>query len=336
MEHPRRLRGAVVVLLICAIAFVPLACSGDGPRSSADQAAVVTDREPTTVPATAPEPTTSVAPVSTTSAASASATAPASYSVVGSERLDLVDTSRPTVSDGTTISSTRSLPSLVWRPAEAGRYPLVVFAHGFILGPLNYARFCEELARSGFVVVAPSFPLGDAGRGNPLDRGDIPNQATDIGFVITSVLSGPLGSTIDTGKVGVVGHSDGADDVLLAGYQSGRADPRIGAVVAIAPDAMESPVVVANPPLLLIHADSDTVVPYSESQTVFGQIGARRYFLTLYGADHLPPMLGGNRWTPVVDSAVVLFLRATLEDSGAASLRDALDALDSSGLTTAG
>lgn len=331
-----RLRGRQVLCIgACGLALASLACGTGSDRPTEQVAASAADDVATAATEVVPDLTTTTIGSVVTEPQSA---APSSYTVIGPEQLDLVDTSRPTIGNGETIATTRSLPSLVWRPAEPGRYPLVVFGHGFLLGPINYARFCAELARSGYVVVAPSFPLADASRGNGLDREDIPNQATDVGFVITSMLSGPLRSSIDAGRVGVVGHSDGADVALIAGYQAGRADPRIGAVVAISPDAMQNPSVVSSAPLLLIHADADSVVPYSESQQVFAQVGTTRYFLTLVGADHLPPMLGGNQWTVVVDSAVVLFLRATLggDGSGAASLRNALDGLADSSLLSAG
>jgi dienelactone hydrolase len=229
------------------------------------------------------------------------------------EAYPLVDTSRPLMRNGDELASGRSLPITVWRPAATGTFPLVIFVHGFDLGPSDYSRFCTTLAASGYVVVAPSFPLEDPSRGNGLDRTDLPNEATDVSFVITSVLDGSLAAHVRPHAISVVGHSDGADVALMDGYQVGKVDSRVGAIVAIAPDAMQG--AVAPPPdapLLLVHGDADTVVPYRNSQTVFVQVPARRYFLTLIGADHLPPIAGGTPWTPVLDTAVADFLDATV------------------------
>jgi fermentation-respiration switch protein FrsA (DUF1100 family) len=117
----------------------------------------------------------------------------------------------------------------------------------------------------------------------------------------------------------------------MVGYQVGKVDSRVGAIVAIAPDAMQG--AVAPPPdapLLLVQGNADTVVPYANSQTVFAQVPARRYYLTLLGADHLPPIAGESPWTPVVDKAVADFLDATI--AGRLPRRSLTSRLDASPL----
>jgi pimeloyl-ACP methyl ester carboxylesterase len=230
-----------------------------------------------------------------------------------SQVLALVDTSRPVVSNGRTISSTRSLPTTVWRPNREGIFPLVVFAHGYRLGPPGYARFCAMLSDAGYIVAAPSFPLADESRGNGLNRDDIPNEAKDVSFVIAALRASALAPVIASGPVGVAGHSDGADVALIIGYQQGYADAAVGSVVAVAPDAFTGQLSTNRPPLLLVHADADATVPYSESVQVFARVPGQRTFLTLIGADHLPPIDGNTVWTPVLDGAVVTFFDATLK-----------------------
>ncbi len=227
--------------------------------------------------------------------------------------LSLVDSSRKTVSRGRTIASSRSLPTTVYYPNDdGGPYPLVVFAHGFEIGPGPYAHIAQVMAAAGYVVAAPSFPLTDRNRaGANLDRGDLPNQAGDVTFVISSVASAgaPLAGRVDSSKVGVVGHSDGADTALDIGYFPMRADPRVRAVVAFAPDAMGAGGgSVGSAPLLLEHGDHDSVVPYSNSTTVWGQVKTHRFFLTLVGADHLPVVQGAAPWAAVHELVLVDFL----------------------------
>lgn len=270
---------------------------------------------PTTAPPTTPAPVVAAAPV---------------HHTVGRTDLSLQDPSRATVSRGTTVASSRSLPTTVFYPSDAaGPFPVVVFAHGFQIGPAPYAHLCETLAAAGYVVAAPSFPLTDGTvAGSRLDRGDLPNQAADVAFVITNVVAagggpGPLSGRVDGTKVGVVGHSDGADTALDVGYYPGRTDPRVRAVVALAPDAMTGPggSVGAGTPLLLEHGDRDSIVPFSNSRTVFGQVRSHRLFLVLNGADHLPPVQGAAPWAPVLEDVAVAFLdryvagRTTTDDA---------------------
>jgi dienelactone hydrolase len=229
--------------------------------------------------------------------------------------LPLVDTSRPVLSGGTVLAAQRNLPTFVWTPAGAGPFPLVVFVHGYDTGPLDYRRFCSTLASAGYVVAAPSFPLEDPARGYPLDETRLPDEAADVAFVITELEQGSAGR-VDGSRVAVVGHSDGADVALLVGYGPGSVDPRVGAVVADAPDPMTATAVPSHVPLLLVQGTADTVVPYSSSQTVYGQVAAPVDYVSLVGADHLGPIAGRTPWTPVLDEAVARFLDATVAPRG--------------------
>ncbi len=242
--------------------------------------------------------------------------APTRNLAVTTTQLPLVDTSRPLVSDGQELAPYRSLPTTVYLPAAAGRFPLVVFVHGYDVGPSTYQRFCTQLASAGYVVAAPSFPLEDPSRGYPLDRSDLPNEATDVSFVISSLLHDSVASEIDPTEIAVAGHSDGADVALMVGYQQGLLDPHVDAVIADAPDPMSGAIAASTRPLLLIQGNADSVVPYSSSQTVYNQVQAPRYYVTLLGADHLAPIEGGTPWTPVLDDAVADFLDATVAGRG--------------------
>ena len=297
MRRRRSFLGGVVATSALLLALC-VSCGGSASSTASDAEATASSAsEPLR------ETSTTVVPASSTTIASGS----------NSQVLELVDTSRPVVSNGRTVASTRSLPTTVWRPNRAGVFPLVVFAHGYRLGPPGYARFCAMLADSGYVVAAPSFPLADESRGNGLNRDDIPNEARDVSFVITALRSSVVAPSIASGPVGVAGHSDGADVALIVGYQQGYADPTVGAVVAVAPDAFSGQLSTNRPPLLLVHADADATVPYSESVQVFAHVPGKRTFLTLVGADHLPPIAQNTVWTPTLDGAVVTFFDATLK-----------------------
>jgi len=255
------------------------------------------------------------APTSTPVDRSPSPDATIPHAAVTMSRLPLVDGSRPVVSGDVVLAAQRDLPTIVWTPAGTGPFPLVVFVHGYDTGPLDYRRFCSALASTGYVVAAPSFPLEDPARGFPLDRTHLSDEAADVAFVISAVDQGGA-LRIDRSRVAVVGHSDGADVALLVGYGAGAVDPRVGAVVADAPDPMSATAVASPVPLLLVQGTSDSVVPYSASESVFGQIDAPVSYLSLIGADHLPPIAGGTPWTPVLDAAVSRFLDASVAHRG--------------------
>jgi dienelactone hydrolase len=224
----------------------------------------------------------------------------------------IVDNTRSVVRNGTAVAADRALPTFIWTPVGTGPFPLVIFVHGDDVGPLTYQRFCSNLASSGYVVAAPSFPLEDPTRPFGLDRGDLPNEATDVSFVITDLERGSTAKTIDSSRIAVVGHSDGADVALMTAYEQGTGDERVRAVVADAPDPIGRPTSSSSDPLLLIQGTADSVVPYSASQSVYRQVPAPVYYLSLIGADHLPPIEGGTPWTASLDSAVVNFLDATI------------------------
>lgn len=300
----------------------PFSTGTTGPASTVGPSPSTTAAPVATSPTTpAPPPPTTGGPTTVPPA-----TGPATTHPTAVTTLALTDSGRPTVSRGRTVSPSRALPTTVYYPTGAGGpFPLIVFAHGFEIGPGPYAHLCQVLAAAGYVVAAPSFPLTDRGAaGGNLDRGDLPNQARDVSFVATAVAGagGPLTGRVDGKRLGVVGHSDGADTALDIGYYPGRSDPRFRAVVAVAPDAMTGPGgSTGAAPLLLAQGDRDSVVPFSNSQTVWNQVHARRFYLVLQGADHLPPAQGAAPWAPVLERSTIAFLdryvagRATSDDT---------------------
>ena len=254
---------------------------------------------------------------STAVGAPTTATLPAVRAVsVTRSALPLVDATRPVTHDGVVLSTSRHLSTQVWTPTGSGPFPLVVFAAGYDKGPLDYDRFCTVLASSGYVVAAPSFPLEDPAQGHTLDRADIPGEATDVAFVITQLEQRSATLHLLPSRIGVVGHSDGADVALLVAYGTTTRDARVTSVVAEAPDPMAGPTPPSSVPLLLVQGTNDSVVPYSASGTVFGQVDAPVTYLTLVRADHFPPIAGGTPWTPVLDGAVADFFDVTLAGRG--------------------
>ena len=124
---------------------------------------------------------------------------------VGVRSLTLVDSTRETPAHaGLPALPSRTLPTQVWYPADGpagaapvanaplaagGPFPLVASSHGF--GELNVgeAYLAIALARRGFVVAAPTFPLTNLTAPGGLDLVDAANQPADVRFVIDQMLA---------------------------------------------------------------------------------------------------------------------------------------------------
>jgi pimeloyl-ACP methyl ester carboxylesterase len=233
---------------------------------------------------------------------------------VGSAVVHLVDTSRPTVSHGRTISSSRALTTLVWYPEVAGRSPLVVFAHGFQVGPSPYVAMLEAWAAHGYVVAAPEFPLTDQDIAGPnLDENDINNQPDDLRFVTDSLVAGgsPVASRIDASRVAVAGHSDGSESALAASIAPTPAgEPAFRALVAMSVQELPGVNHTANPPMLVTQGDADTINPPSYGYTTYQDGSSPKFLLVIKGGGHLPPLQAGSGWLPGIESVTEAFLDA--------------------------
>lgn len=252
-------------------------------------------------------PSTTEPPVTTT------VTQPDPPYPVDEVTLPLVDSSRPTSRDNRVISRTRALTTVVWMPRPAGRWPLVVFAHGFDVGPAPYAALLQAWAAHGYVVAAPEFPLTDPAVAGPnLDEADMSNQPADIRFVTDWMLSpqSPLADRIDRARVALAGHSDGAESALAAAESpvvSGEPDFRAVVVMGVQPLPGNGG---TNPPILVGQGDADTINPPSYGRATFEQAHSPKYYLDLRGGGHLPPLESGSSWLAGVEAVSEAFLDA--------------------------
>jgi acetyl esterase/lipase len=299
---------------VAALALV--ACSGPGAQRAPNRPVAVARPSPAfrVVPAPFPVPASTIPP-STAPAASPPTTVdpPGPPYGVAEYSFPLVDTGRPTVSQGRTISASRSLTTLVFVPSAPGRRPLVVFAHGFQVGPSPYITLLRAWASHGYVVAAPEFPLTDQDvAGANLDEGDINNQPTDVRFVTDWLVSAasPVRARIDESRVAVAGHSDGGETALAAGIApTPSGEPAFRAVVAMSAQAVTN-VPTANPPLLVTQGSADTINPPSLGLQAYALATGPKYLLMLEGGGHLPPLEPGSVWLPGIEAVTETFLDA--------------------------
>ncbi|HUE58303.1 MAG TPA: hypothetical protein VMO88_01845, partial [Acidimicrobiales bacterium] len=242
---------------------------------------------------------------------------------VGTATVQLVDVSRPTVSHGRTISSSRALTTLVWYPMISGRSPLIVFAHGYQVGPAPYEAMLEAWAAHGYVVAAPEFPLTDQDiAGANLDENDINNQPADLRFVTDSLVAAgsPVAPRIDPSRVGLAGHSDGAESALAESVlPAPPGQPAFRAFVAMSVQELPGVNHTANPPMLVTQGDADTINPPSYGYTVYQDGASPKLLLVIKRGEHLPPLEAGSAWLPGIEAAAEAFLDAYVAGDGPVS-----------------
>jgi fermentation-respiration switch protein FrsA (DUF1100 family) len=269
---------------------------------------------------------------------------------VGTLTLHLVDRSRTIeLADGRRVP--RELTTIVRYPAlgptghertpatpagSDGPFPLIIFGHGFDVGPELYAQLLRYWTSSGFVVAAPIFPRENpAAPGGP-NESDLPNQPADMSYVISSLLaasgrrSGPLSGLINPREIAVAGQSDGGDTALAVAYDPSYRDRRVGAAVILS--GAEIPMVPAftiapgGPPLLATQGTADNINPPAATEAFFGPAPAPKFLLWLLGAGHLPPYSSDRAQLGVVERVTTAFLEYYLEHR-----RSALSALERAG-----
>lgn len=193
-----------------------------------------------------------------------------------------------------------------------GRFPLVVFAHGLLGCGAQSIFFTEELARFGYVVVAPDF------RDATLCRLEAPSpnngmvkepsifkpedwtpatyvdRMVDTKQIITMIVRDPtFGSIVDDSRIGIAGHSLGGYTAqgVAGGWPSWR-DPRIKAALLFSPYSLPFSVRGTlggvTVPLMYQGAQGDIgITPFLEGpKGAYTHSNAPKYFARLFGGNH--------------------------------------------------
>ncbi|HXY94028.1 MAG TPA: hypothetical protein VEP49_16220 [Acidimicrobiia bacterium] len=238
--------------------------------------------------------------------------------------LTLVDESRPTPANNdypgaphrTLVTDVSYVPTGDAVPAPR---PLVVFATGYGGTTTNWAGLYDHWVRAGYVVAAPAFPLSQRDAPGGTTGADFDSQAGDLRFVTAQVLR--LATTpgselhgrvvVDPDRVALAGKSFGAITVFEAGYNPEELVPGIRAVIAMTGVATKGPQFErVGTPLLLAHGDQDALVAIAGSQDVYHRAQPPKFFVTLFGADHLSAFHGG---TSAAEDVVVRATTAFLD-----------------------
>jgi dienelactone hydrolase len=246
-----------------------------------------------------------------------------------------VDPSRPTAASPVTpAASERALPTTVVYPDAAGRFPLVVLAHGYGGEPRKFSTLAATWARAGIVVAMPQFPLTN-GTLPPAARSvaDLGHQAGDVSAVIDRMLeqnrreTSPFFERIRADRIGVAGHSLGAATVSILAFDP-CCERRIDAAAVFAgPVRIDADAARPNRrlPTLLVHGDADFGVPIRVSEAGYAALTSPKWFVALLGGDHVTPYEDlEHSWDTVVERTTTDFWRATLVADSARARRAAV------------
>ncbi|MBI1353685.1 MAG: alpha/beta fold hydrolase [Acidobacteria bacterium] len=243
-------------------------------------------------------------------------------------------------------------------PPMACSFPLIVFSHGLGGCGTQSLFLTEELARAGFVVIAPDHrdaacTVDGSGAPNFQDTQEsllepekwtaatYADRKEDVEKAIDLALSdGSIGKVVDRERIGIVGHSLGGYTALgLLGAWPQWRDDRIRAAVLLSPYLLpfqsKKTLTNINKPVMLQGADFDLgITPSLEGANgAYATLAEPRYFVKLKGGSHfewtnllclgkdsIAQCLETKANARLINSYSIDFLRRYLEQSPSALL----------------
>jgi len=170
-------------------------------------------------------------------------------------------------------------------PVARGRFPLVVFSHGYLGFPAQSSFLTSWLASWGFVVAAPDHRSRDlasllgAPQGAPTDVEDL--RATITLMTKESARrTGRFAKRIDTTEVGALGHSAGGSAVV----RLAATDRRVDTFIAMAGGSTDAGV--PRVPGLVLAGDSDGIVGLAKLRSTYAALRAPKQLVVLSRAGH--------------------------------------------------
>ncbi len=216
----------------------------------------------------------------------------------------------------------RTLATVVWYPLAgprpaAGPLPLIMFAPGFMQCGGRYSALLRSWASAGYVVAAVDFPRTSCQVADPYEA-DLVNQPRDVSYALSRLLelSAEPGEVfhglLDRHEVGAAGQSDGGDTVAALAANGCCTDHRLTAVAVLSGaewPLMPGPYFAHGaPPMLFVQGSADTINPPGTSLQLYRADGERaRYYLDLFGLDHMTPYTGTNPAEQLVARVTLAF-----------------------------
>jgi fermentation-respiration switch protein FrsA (DUF1100 family) len=205
----------------------------------------------------------------------------------------------------------RTLHTRIWYPVGPGPYPVVLFSHGLLSQPADYAALLTAWASAGFVVAAPLYPHTSLGAA-AFNAYDIVNQPADASAVLSAVVAlgagdGPLRGRLDPTRLAAAGHSAGG--ITTAGLFSAHRDTRLTAGILIAgTDFLGTRFRGPAAAMLVVQGRDDDTVSCGAARTVFEAVPWSRAMLSITGGGHQTSAAE----FPAVSGTGIAFLRWSL------------------------
>ena len=232
----------------------------------------------------------------------------------------------------------RALLTAIWYPLAPawagpqpaiGPFPLLMFAPGFMQCGAAYSRLLRAWASAGYVVAVVDFPRTDCQVGAAAYEPDLVNQPGDMSYVLSRLLALSaqprdfFSGLLNRSQIAAAGQSDGGDTVAALAANACCTDRRLAAAAVLS--GAEWPPMPgeyfrhAAPPMLFVQGSADTInPPWTSLQLYRADEGSARYYLDLFGADHMVPYTGTNPTEQLVVRVTLAFFdRYVLGRSGA-------------------
>lgn len=208
--------------------------------------------------------------------------------------------------------------------------PAIVWVHGgsFMTGSKTSPELVDQanvFAKKGYVNVSISYRLTPGGCSASAPTGAcataIMNAKHDAQAAVRFLRANAATYGIDTTRIAISGTSAGAITALNVGYDSTDVGTSgnpgypstVSAAVSFSGARLLGTVDATDPPILLFHGTSDTIVPYAWAQSTYDQAkqGGRIAYLTSWpGAGHVPYV--ANRTQILTETTNFLFWTLSL------------------------
>ena len=204
-----------------------------------------------------------------------------------------------------------------------------MFAPGFMQCGTRYSDLLQAWASAGYVVAVVNFPRTDCQVGTAAYEPDLVNQPADMSYVLSRLLALSaqphqfFTGLLDRREVAAAGQSDGGDTVAALAANACCTDHRLAAVAVLS--GAEWPPMPGRyfpdgaPPMMFVQGSADTInPPWTSVQLYTADRDSTRYYLDLYGADHMVPYTGTNPTELLVAKVTLAFFdRYVLGRAGA-------------------